>query len=223
MSKKALLTASVLLVLVTPAPAPAHRLDGPDIVYMDGLPCNAACQSYMAWSRQQTGQPQPRHTERPSRKEARATRRAIAHRHPPTRHVVAGREDKRAPEPPAAQKTGSIEAPPPAVAVPRPAVTGPITIGAPAALAPQPAAIVQTAIQTAMETPATAPRHEDPQDATFNDRVAQMPVRERPHARTPTVGVVSLVILSSVALVAAIARRRRSAVTWHLPVAAPRR
>src|SRR5450755_2041462 len=141
---------------------------------------------------------------------------------PPTRHVVAGREDKRAPEPPAAQKTGSIEAPPPAVAVPRPAVTGPITIGAPAALAPQPAAIVQTAIQTAMETPATAPRHEDPQDATFNDRVAQMPVRERPHARTPTVGVVSLVILSSVALVAVIARRR-SAVTWHLPEAAPRR
>ena len=141
---------------------------------------------------------------------------------PPTRHVVAGREDKRAPEPPAAQKTGSIEAPPPAVAVPRPAVTGPITIGAPAALAPQPAAIVQTAIQTAMETPATAPRHEDPQDATFNDRVAQMPVRERPHARAPTVGVVSLVILSSVALVAVIARRR-SAVTWHLPEAAPRR
>src|SRR5450755_4291365 len=83
MSKKALLTASVLLVLVTPAPVPAHRLDGPDIVYMDVLPCNAACQSYMAWSRQQTGQPQPRHTERPSRKEARATRRAIAHRHPP--------------------------------------------------------------------------------------------------------------------------------------------
>ena len=154
MSKKALLTASVLLVLVTPAPAPAHRFDEPDIVYMDGLPCNAACQSYMAWSRQQTGQPQPRHTERPSRKEARATRRAIAHRHPPTRHIVAGREDKRAREPPGAQKTRSIEAPPPAVAVPRPAVTGPITIGAPAALAPQPAAIVQTA----METPATAPR-----------------------------------------------------------------
>jgi hypothetical protein len=219
MSKKALLTASVLLVLVTPAPAPAHRLDGPDIVYMDGLPCNAACQSYMAWSRQQTGQPQPRHTERPSRKEAHATRRTVAHRHPPTRHVVAGREDKRAPEPPAAQKTRSIEAPPPAVAVPQPAVTGPITIGTPAALAPQPAAIVQTA----METPATAPRHEDPQDATLNDRVAQMPVRERPHARTPTVGVVSLVILSSVALVAVIARRRRSAVTWHLPEAAPRR
>src|SRR6266481_563321 len=30
----------------------AHPLDSPDIVYIDGLPCNSACQSYMAWSRQ---------------------------------------------------------------------------------------------------------------------------------------------------------------------------
>src|ERR1700722_1913043 len=29
----------------------AHPLDSPDIVYIDGLPCNSACQSYMAWSR----------------------------------------------------------------------------------------------------------------------------------------------------------------------------
>jgi len=31
----------------------AHPLDSPDIVYIDGLPCNTACQSYMKWSRQQ--------------------------------------------------------------------------------------------------------------------------------------------------------------------------
>ena len=31
----------------------AHPLDSPDIVYIDGLPCNTACQSYMNWSRQQ--------------------------------------------------------------------------------------------------------------------------------------------------------------------------
>jgi hypothetical protein len=39
----------------------AHPLDGPDIVYIDGLPCNSACQSYMAWSRQKltAGQPAP--------------------------------------------------------------------------------------------------------------------------------------------------------------------
>jgi hypothetical protein len=28
----------------------AHPLDSPDIVYIDGQPCNSACQSYMAWS-----------------------------------------------------------------------------------------------------------------------------------------------------------------------------
>ena len=27
-------------------------LDSPDTIYIDGLPCNRACQSYMAWSRQ---------------------------------------------------------------------------------------------------------------------------------------------------------------------------
>ena len=29
----------------------ANPLDSPGIVYIDGLPCNRACQSYMAWSR----------------------------------------------------------------------------------------------------------------------------------------------------------------------------
>src|SRR5216684_3497503 len=40
----------------------AHPLDSPDIVYIDGLPCNSACQSYMAWSRQtssMSGHPAP--------------------------------------------------------------------------------------------------------------------------------------------------------------------
>jgi hypothetical protein len=30
----------------------AAPLDAPDTVYIDGTPCNSACQSYMAWSRQ---------------------------------------------------------------------------------------------------------------------------------------------------------------------------
>jgi hypothetical protein len=40
----------------------AHPLDSLDIVYIDGLPCNSACQSYMAWSRQtssMSGHPAP--------------------------------------------------------------------------------------------------------------------------------------------------------------------
>src|SRR3981081_212522 len=42
----------------------AHPLDPPDIVYIDGMPCNSACQSYMAWSRQtasMSGHPAPTH------------------------------------------------------------------------------------------------------------------------------------------------------------------
>jgi hypothetical protein len=32
----------------------AQPLESPDTVYIDGLPCNSICQSYMAWSRQHT-------------------------------------------------------------------------------------------------------------------------------------------------------------------------
>jgi hypothetical protein len=33
------------------AGAQAHPLDSPETIYIDGVPCNGACQSYMAWSR----------------------------------------------------------------------------------------------------------------------------------------------------------------------------
>ena len=41
-----------LLFLGSVGTLQAHPLDFPDLVYIDGLPCNRACQSYMAWSRQ---------------------------------------------------------------------------------------------------------------------------------------------------------------------------
>jgi hypothetical protein len=62
MSKKWILLTSVLS-LGSVGTSQAHPLDSPDIIYMDGLPCNSACQSYMAWSRQtlsMSGQPGPR-------------------------------------------------------------------------------------------------------------------------------------------------------------------
>jgi TRAP-type uncharacterized transport system substrate-binding protein len=57
----------------------AHPLDSPDIVYIDGLPCNRACQSYMTWSRQtssMSGHPAPTQLPRRSANEVahRATR-----------------------------------------------------------------------------------------------------------------------------------------------------
>ncbi len=40
-----------LLFLGSVGTSQAHPLDTPDVVYIDGLPCNSACQSYMAWTR----------------------------------------------------------------------------------------------------------------------------------------------------------------------------
>ena len=58
-----------LLFLGSVGALQAHPLDSPDIVYIDGLPCNSACQSYMAWSRQKKSptaeQPAP---EKPARR-----------------------------------------------------------------------------------------------------------------------------------------------------------
>src|SRR4029077_20291502 len=59
MSKKSILL-TCTLSLGSIGTSQAHPLDSPDIVYIDGLPCNSACQSYMAWSRQtlsMSGQP----------------------------------------------------------------------------------------------------------------------------------------------------------------------
>ena len=40
-----------LLLLGSMGTSQGHPLDSADIVYVDGLPCNRACQSYLAWSR----------------------------------------------------------------------------------------------------------------------------------------------------------------------------
>jgi hypothetical protein len=49
MSKKwTLLT--LIASLAAPGALHAGALDSPDIVYVDGQPCNSACQSYMTWS-----------------------------------------------------------------------------------------------------------------------------------------------------------------------------
>src|ERR1700730_958700 len=50
MTKRWVLLSCVLL-LGSAGPSEANPLDSPDIVYIDGLPCNSLCQSYMAWSR----------------------------------------------------------------------------------------------------------------------------------------------------------------------------
>src|SRR5438034_1998295 len=41
---------TLILFLCSSGALQANPLDSPDVVYIDGLPCNRACQSYMAWS-----------------------------------------------------------------------------------------------------------------------------------------------------------------------------
>jgi hypothetical protein len=41
-----------MLFLGSAGTSEATPLDSPDIVYIDGLPCNSLCRSYMAWSRE---------------------------------------------------------------------------------------------------------------------------------------------------------------------------
>jgi len=75
MLKRWILVTSILS-LASAGALQAHSMDSPDIVYIDGLPCNSACQSYMAWSRQSLsgsgqrapGQPAKRATDAAARR-----------------------------------------------------------------------------------------------------------------------------------------------------------
>jgi hypothetical protein len=71
-----------LLLFGPVATSQAQPLDSPDTVYIDGLPCNSVCQSYMAWSSQHTSttaaQPTPAPPKRPSDTDVR--RATAAHR-----------------------------------------------------------------------------------------------------------------------------------------------
>jgi TRAP-type uncharacterized transport system substrate-binding protein len=53
MRKKSVMLTCMLLMLLlgSVGTSEAGPPDAPDIVYIDGLPCNSLCQSYMAWSR----------------------------------------------------------------------------------------------------------------------------------------------------------------------------
>lgn len=50
MSKKWTLLTTLIASLAAPGALHAGPLNSPDIVYIDGQPCNSACQSYMTWS-----------------------------------------------------------------------------------------------------------------------------------------------------------------------------
>jgi hypothetical protein len=64
----------------------ADPLDSPGTVYIDGVPCNLACQSYMAWSKQvlKGNQPAAKHAAETSNVKREAPRKRISKRVEPT-------------------------------------------------------------------------------------------------------------------------------------------
>jgi len=86
-----------LLFLGSVGTSHAQPLDSPNTVYIDGLPCNSVCQSYMAWSAQHasTTVAQPASAPPPRRSSDTEARRASAthgENSPPAAHVRAARQ-----------------------------------------------------------------------------------------------------------------------------------
>jgi hypothetical protein len=100
---KNLIATTFVVFLGSGGVSQGHPLDSPDIVYIDGLPCNTACQSYMKWSRQMS----PATT--PSRQPSEAVR------HTPVKH----RQGPDA-QPPTRVARQAAPLPPTGVAEPRP-------------------------------------------------------------------------------------------------------
>jgi hypothetical protein len=65
-----------IVLLGSAGPSEANPLDSPDIVYIDGLPCNSLCQSYMAWSRAASS----KSTQSAPAQPAKRSTNAVAHR-----------------------------------------------------------------------------------------------------------------------------------------------
>jgi hypothetical protein len=77
MSRNCVMLIGVLLT-GTAEMSQASPLDAPDIVYVDGLPCNSLCQSYMVWSREATSPRAERMTSTPAPLPPRAAGRHMA-------------------------------------------------------------------------------------------------------------------------------------------------
>jgi hypothetical protein len=86
MSKNWMMLTGLLLLAPAGISHAAEPLDSPDMVYIDGLPCNRLCQSYMAWSAQKTStsvaQPAPAQPAQHS-SDANVRRAAATHREGP--------------------------------------------------------------------------------------------------------------------------------------------
>ena len=119
-----------LLFLGSVGASQAHPLDTPDVVYIDGLPCNSACQSYMAWTRRKTSPV----TEQSAPAESTPAESPAVH-YPPERPVLRStpavqhpKAARREGAKPAAPRVAKPSAPLPAVGLAKPQPAGDVAV-----------------------------------------------------------------------------------------------
>jgi TRAP-type uncharacterized transport system substrate-binding protein len=156
------------------ATSKASPLDSPDIVYIDGQPCNSACQSYMAWSRQIMPVPcQP----------PRVQSRAAAHQQPPNGGARRATQIREAGSKPAANDRLAKQAVPTSAEMPQAKTTDLLTARKAAATPDTAGAKIDDSVSTVGTATHSATR------TTFEQVTATVAVVERLTATT-TVAVV---------------------------------
>jgi hypothetical protein len=212
MSKNWIMLAG-LLFLGSVGTSQGHPLDSPDIVYVDGQPCNRACQSYLAWSRrlnlpvaQRSVAVEPAPVESAPldlapeknvlRSASRAPQRATAvHRErskPAVRRVAKQAAPSRSAEIAKLQSAGAAavnsEPAPPTIAA-APPVDSAAATPQPATTQEQVAAATELAEQVTAASPAPAPQQEEnpaPQQEASNVEAAD-PGDTKPTASVATI------------------------------------
>ena len=165
----------------------ANPLDSPGTVYIDGVPCNVPCQSYMAWSRQTLKANQT------STKGAASTSVAKASGEAPRKHISKRVESALADAPSRKKKTGDFQAALTAIPEPTPRPTPAETVPfksetpeppAPLTAAPEPPPVPKLTTGSAPLTVETnnPPRERSPQELV----VAALAIAEQiTNAETP--------------------------------------
>jgi TRAP-type uncharacterized transport system substrate-binding protein len=172
--QKSLVILSCALFFGALATSKASPLDSPDIVYIDGQPCNSACQSYMAWSRQimpVRGQP------------SRVRARAAAHQQPPNAAARRATRIRETGSKPAANDRLAKQAAPTSTEMPQAKTTDLQPVGKAAATSDTAGTEIADSVSTVDTATHSATR------TTFEQVTAAVAVAERLTATT-TVAIV---------------------------------
>jgi hypothetical protein len=156
------------LSLVLTGASLANPQDSPGTVYIDGLPCNLACQSYMAWSRQSLKSSQTAGKGAANTSVAKASRQASHKR-------ISKRTEPASTGAPSSKKTGDAQAALTTNPEPPPPIPKPRTETAP----------VELEVRVPPVAPATAPEPSPAPQSKTESVPLNVETSSRPRERTP--------------------------------------